>query len=117
MVELIESGKINSPEMRYLLSQYLEPMLKQNIDHLILGCTHYPYLIPNIEKIIGKDIRIIDSGYAVSKQMKNILQQHNLLNLQSKKGEHLFYTNTETAVLEELLKNSPNSLEIHKAIF
>lgn len=117
LVELIEAGEINSPKTNKLLTSYLEPMLNQNIDHLILGCTHYPYLIPNIKKIVGNDIRIIDSGFAVSKQIKNILQEHSLLNLQSKKGKHYFYTNTGTVVLAELLKNLPNSLEIYKAVF
>ena len=46
LVPLIEEGKLNSPEINELLTTYLKPMLNFNIDHLVLGCTHYPYLIP-----------------------------------------------------------------------
>lgn len=118
LVELIEAGEINSPKMQKLLVQYLEPMLKQNIDHLILGCTHYPYLIPKIEKIIGNDVRIIDSGYAVSKQIRNILQQNNLLNSQqSTQVNYQFFTNKNLAVLQHLLSQIELPLKIEKAKF
>ena len=46
LVELIEMGKVNSEEIKMLLKEYLKPMLEANIDYLVLGCTHYPYLIP-----------------------------------------------------------------------
>jgi glutamate racemase len=51
LVELIENGEINSPEMTKLLHSYLQPMIDANIDYLVLGCSHYPYLIPQIKKI------------------------------------------------------------------
>ncbi len=51
LVELIENGKINTLEMEHLLSQYLTPMIQSNIDYLVLGCSHYPYLIPQIKKL------------------------------------------------------------------
>src|SRR5690554_2662035 len=79
LVQLIESGEIKSEEMTRLLYQYLTPMIEQNIDYLVLGCTHYPYLIPQIREIIPDHIQIIDSGKAVAKQTKNVLMQNNLL--------------------------------------
>ena len=66
LVDLIENGKINSPKMRSLLESYLKPMLQENMDCLVLGCTHYPYLIPQIRKIVGEKMQIIDSGLAVA---------------------------------------------------
>ena len=54
-------------------------MLKENIDALVLGCTHYAYLIPQIKKIIGNHIQIIDTGLAVAKQTKRILSSFELL--------------------------------------
>ena len=59
--------------MTHLLNLYLNPMLKKNIDVLVLGCTHYPYLIPQIKKIVGNTIKIIDSGMAVAKQTNSVL--------------------------------------------
>jgi glutamate racemase len=107
LVELIESGRLNSKEMTSLLSTYLKPMVANSIDSLVLGCTHYPYLIPQIRKIVGPQLQIIDSGEAVAKQTKAILNQHNLANsTENKTPQHLIYTNKETAVLEELLLNN-----------
>ena len=70
LVELIENGNLYSPEMTQLLNSYLQPMIEENIDYLVLGCTHYPYLIPQIKKILPKPIQIIDSGEAVARQTK-----------------------------------------------
>ena len=105
LVDLIETGFIDSNEMNRLLNQYLEPMLKKNIDALVLGCTHYPYLIPQIKSIVGSQIKIIDSGEAVARQTKNILIQYDLLQKQEvSKTLHEFYINKNPHVLQELLK-------------
>ena len=103
LVPLIEAGKINSSETLQLLETYLKPMLQFNIDHLVLGCTHYPYLIPEIEKVLGPNVNIIDSGEAVAKQTKAILEKNNLLNLSSCTPKHLFFTNGDKKVLETIL--------------
>ncbi len=76
LVELIENGKINSEEMSQLLKTYILPMLEKQADCLVLGCTHYPYLIPQIKKIVGDKIHIIDSGVAVARQTKKILLKY-----------------------------------------
>jgi glutamate racemase len=70
LVTLIESGKIYSTEMTSLLKKYLQPMLEENIDYLVLGCTHYPFLIPQIQKIVGEQVTILDSGQAIARQTK-----------------------------------------------
>ena len=54
LVELIESDQIDSPEMESLLMKYLTPMKAANIDHLVLGCSHYPYLIPKIKTLLNE---------------------------------------------------------------
>jgi len=81
-------------------------MLKENIDALVLGCTHYAYLIPQIKKFIGNHIQIIDSGLAVAKQTQRVLTSDDLLNSSTnKKTFHHFYTNKESKILIEILKN------------
>lgn len=117
LVPLIEEGKLNSPELNQLLSTYLKPMLKFNIDHLVLGCTHYPYLIPQIKKIIGENITIIDSGEAVAKQTKAILEKYNLLSASTTKSHHQFYTNAETKVLKEILNDVTIEFTVEKLAF
>ncbi|WP_366186598.1 glutamate racemase [Flavobacterium ovatum] len=102
LVQLIEGGKINSPEMTELLNSYLQPMIQADIDYLVLGCSHYPYLIPQIKKILPDHIHIIDSGQAVARQTQNLL--NNKVGVSSLKNNNpVFYTNTNPAVLKEIL--------------
>ena len=104
LVELIENGEIHSRETDHLLHQYLQPMIAQNIDALVLGCTHYPYLISKIKTILGNDIKIIDSGEAVARQTKKILVRNNQLNSnKNTKVIHRFYTNKKPDALKKLL--------------
>ena len=106
LVQLIENGDINSPEMIELLESYLLPMVEKNIDYLVLGCSHYPYLIPQIKKIIPSNIQIIDSGEAVAKQTQKIIEQNHLLNSSKEKSSQIFYTNSEPEVLETILNQN-----------
>lgn len=106
LVELIEDGKIDSVEMYTLLESYIKPMVAENIDHLVLGCTHYPYLIPLLKEMLPDNIMIIDSGKAVAKRTRDILLQNDLLNTQIKQGTYTFYTNGNIKPLQEILKNN-----------
>ncbi|WP_409417453.1 glutamate racemase [Flavobacterium sp. PS2] len=104
LVQLIENGDLNSPEMAQLLESYLRPMIEANIDYLVLGCSHYPYLIPQIKKILPEHIHIIDSGEAVAKQTQNILREKTGFNNGSV-DEPIFYTNGNPKVLSDILEN------------
>lgn len=104
LVQLIENGEMYSKKMTQLLEDYLHPMVAQDIDYLVLGCTHYPYLIPQIKKIIPHHIKIIDSGEAVAKQTKHILEINNLFNT-SKDIKQIFYINQAPQVMQELIGN------------
>jgi len=106
LVELIEEGKINSNEMDKLLRSYLDPMIQANIDYLVLGCSHYPYLIPKIQKILPNGIKIIDSGEAVARQTKKVLQDNFELNTSEVNGECIFFSNSNPTFLNEVLQNN-----------
>jgi len=108
IVELIEHGKLYSKEMESLLKTYLEPMIKADIDFLVLGCTHYPYLMPMLLKVLPKHIKIIDSGEAVARQAKVVLKQHSLLNTQIIKTKTQFFTNGNPEVMTSLLGEKLN---------
>lgn len=112
LVELIESGKLHSKEMTALLSSYIIPLMEENVDCLVLGCTHYPYLIPQIRKIVGDKIQIIDSGEAVARQTKAILEKHQLVNTDNENSSHQFYINKDKKVLEMLLCNSAKKTKV-----
>ena len=116
LVELIESGKLYSEEMTKLLKKYLTIFQKHNVDHLVLGCTHYPYLIPQIKEIIGNQITIIDSGEAVAKQTKNILVTNSLLSTTAAIEKNQFYSNIAIDSLSMVLSDSSNII-IEKTAF
>jgi len=104
LVELIENDEINSSEMSELLHSYLQPMIDANIDYLVLGCSHYPYLIPQIKKIMPQHIQIIDSGEAVARQTYKILNEKVGIH-KAGKSQAIFYTNTNPKVLSDILNN------------
>ena len=108
IVELIEQGKLHSNEMVSLLKLYLKPMLNANIDYLVLGCTHYPYLIPLLLDLLPKHVKIIDSGEAVARQTKLVLEQYLLVNSQKTKARLEFITNGNPEVMQSLLGNNYN---------
>jgi len=110
LVQLIEGGNINSPKMTQLLHSYLTPMIDSNIDYLVLGCSHYPYLIPQIKKILPAHVHIVDSGEAVAKQTQNILKEKVGFS-SNEKNESVFYTNSNPKVLSEILENKYEIIE------
>lgn len=104
LVELIESGSLYTNETKDLLQTYLQPMIEAEIDYLVLGCTHYPYLIPILLELLPKHVKIIDSGEAVARHTKTILQEYNLMNTQNTTNPNIqFYTNGKTEVLQSLI--------------
>jgi glutamate racemase len=102
IVEMIEEGKTESLEMELLLKKYIDPMIKAHIDYLVLGCSHYPYLMNQLKKIVPNHIRILDSGQAVAKQTQNILKTFDL-ETNSHLVSNVFYSNKNPQVLENLL--------------
>ncbi|RON87644.1 glutamate racemase [Pseudomonas fluorescens] len=79
LVELIESGDLHSVELRNLLQHYVEPLLANGCDTIILGCTHYPFLKPMLKTMIPDSISLIDTGAAVARQLQRLLAERDLL--------------------------------------
>ncbi len=99
LVPLIESGTLESIELKNLLQSYITPMVRAGIDYLVLGCSHYPYLIPLLKEMLPKEIQIIDSGLAVAKQTEAVLSSQNAL-YKKTLGTHRLYSNKDVAILE-----------------
>jgi glutamate racemase len=74
LVEVVERGDLHSIEARRLVERYTAPLLKQNADTLILGCTHYPFLAPLIHEVVGENITLIDTGAAVARELKRRIE-------------------------------------------
>lgn len=76
LVDLIESGEVDTPVTMALLQDVLDPMLTSGVDTLVLGCTHYPFVIPLLRQISGPEVMIIDPAPAIARQVERVLQQH-----------------------------------------
>ena len=112
LVRLIEAGETDSQKIRTLLHQYLDPMINADIDHLVLGCTHYPYLIPVLKDILPANVGIIDCGEAVARQTQRILNQNELQTASLDQGWNEFYINADPVILERFLKDSSADISI-----
>lgn len=113
LVELVESGRADSDEAENLLRQYIEPMMEQHIDQLVLGCTHYPFLIKRIQKITGNKTTIINPAFAVAKHVKEILAKSSLLSNSNQSPYHYFYTNGKPVILKKMLDTLSLKLQVH----
>jgi glutamate racemase len=72
LVQQIEAGALDTPETEAMLRGWVEPLLAEGIDAMVLGCTHYPFVIPLLEKICGSGVRVIDPAPAVARQVARV---------------------------------------------
>jgi glutamate racemase len=79
LVDRIEAGDLDGPRTREILIQALEPMLARGMDTVVMGCTHYPFVIPLIQEIAGPGVRVIDPAPAVARQTERVLPARRLL--------------------------------------
>jgi len=103
LVSQIERGDLDSDATRAILENALHPMLEKNIDTVVLGCTHYPFVIPLIQQIAGKNVRVIDPAPAVARQVKRLLEAQGT---KSQAGEHAsvrFFTSGNAAAMKSIL--------------
>lgn len=99
LVNQIEEGDLNSIKTKNILEKALLPVIKKGIDSVVLGCTHYPFVIPLIRKIVGKKINIIDSTPAIVERVSNILKENNFKS-NNDKGLLNIFTSGEASKME-----------------
>ena len=73
LVELIEAGKLEDTSTYNLVREYLQPMLEKGVDSVVLGCTHYPFLLKVFRDVAGSEINIVDTGSAISDQLSRVI--------------------------------------------
>ena len=100
LVPLVEEGWLNKRETKMILRRYLHPLHIQQVDTLVLGCTHYPLLTPLIQARIGKRVQMIDSSIEVALHLKKFLQNHSQLadTLQHDTPSHFFVSDSTQPV-------------------
>jgi glutamate racemase len=103
LVQQIERGMLHGKETRRILEDALLPMLEKDIDTVVLGCTHYPFVIPLIQRIVGENVRVIDPAPAVARQTGRLLEAGGLRNPSGSRGSLKFYTSGDPDGLRSLL--------------
>lgn len=103
LVERVEQGDLDSPELDRLLAGYLQPLLEAGADTIILGCTHYPFLRERILLLAGRPLHLIDTGAAVARELRRRLGASALLSPASAPAATAFWTTGDVAALERFL--------------
>jgi glutamate racemase len=104
LVEQIEKGDLDSLETHEILIRALTPMLRKDVDTLVLGCTHYPFVRPLVEEIAGPGVMIIDPSPAVARQTLRILKVQELLSSRKHPGQVTAYTTADPSEFDSLIK-------------
>lgn len=101
LVELVERGELDSPAAEALVRSYVEPMVEQGADHIVLGCTHYPFLAPLIERIADGRATVVNPAPAVARQAQRVLETLRPVNTGI--GETRFFSTGSTDVMQLLV--------------
>lgn len=103
LVEQVEKGDLSSQATRLLVEQYVIPLLAKGADTLVLGCTHYPFLIPVIRAIAGPSVSIIDPAAAVARELRRRLQMSDLLSRRAQPGTERFWTSGSPETVQSVV--------------
>jgi len=101
LVDHIERGEIDHPATRRILETAVKPFQQEKVDTIVLGCTHYPFIIPQLRSIIGPDVAIIDPAPAISRQVQRLLNQHNLSGKAQEIGSRTYISSLDGAALAD----------------
>jgi glutamate racemase len=101
-VPLVESGEYSGVLATKIIEESLKPLLNQNLDTLILGCTHYPLLEPLIKEFMGNDVNVISSGDETAREISAILQYNNMLSTIEDEPIHEFYTTGSKTIFSKI---------------
>jgi glutamate racemase len=103
LVGQIERGDLSGVETRQILENALRPMLENGVDTVVMGCTHYPFVIPLIEQIGGAQVRVIDPAPAVARQARRVLEARGIKNKTNEKAGVQYYTSGPVESFNSLL--------------
>ncbi|HET7091001.1 MAG TPA: glutamate racemase [Anaerolineae bacterium] len=95
LVERIEAGNFDTPETDAMLRDFLQPILDANADTIVLACTHYPFVVEPIRRIVGPGVNVIDPSPAIARQTGRVLAERGLSAPESRAGRHVFCTSGE----------------------
>ena len=92
LVELVEQGRLSGPDTRAMVASYVLPLINDGADTIVLGCTHYPFLMAVIREVVGPSVSVIDPARAVAGELRRRLDAAGLLSAHANRGAHRFLT-------------------------
>lgn len=104
LVAQVEKGDLDGPITRRILEGVLFPMMEKGVDTIVMGCTHYPFVIPLIKDIVGGEVRVIDPAPAIARQVRRVLEVHNLLSVGKRGSAPRFLTSGEPGHFRNMLQ-------------
>lgn len=104
LVEQIEAGKLDDAHTRDLVERYTAPLMAAEVDTLVLGCTHYPFLRPLIADVVGPAVHLLDTGAAVARQTRRVLEREGLLATRTVGGSVAWHTSGDPAQLAMIVE-------------
>jgi glutamate racemase len=103
LVEQVEAGDLSGDKTRALIAQYVLPLLAQKADTLVLGCTHYPFLVPLIQEITGPTVAIIDPAPAIARELRRRLASIKQLSPEARAGTERFWTSAASDKTKQVI--------------
>jgi len=103
-VPIVEEGWASHEAARLVAEEYLKPVREQDIDVLILGCTHYPLLRPLIADIMGPDVALVDSAEQTALELQRVLDRHDLRS-RAREGSHQFAASDSPVRFREVARH------------
>jgi glutamate racemase len=104
LVEHVEAGDLDGPETMALLREYVEPLLEAGADTLVLGCTHYPFLIPALRRLTGDAVNLVEPSDAIARQTRRVLERDGLLADSERLPQRIYATTGHEAQLTNALR-------------
>lgn len=103
LVEQVERGDLNSDRTRALVAEYVRPLVIQNVDIIVLGCTHYPFLAGLIQEFVGSSVAVIDSGAAIARELRSRLDKSSLMAGRDYPGTVKFWSSDKIGNTEQVI--------------
>ncbi|PLY08014.1 MAG: glutamate racemase [Arcobacter sp.] len=105
LVEQIENGHIKEEKTILMLQHWLKDMLSNNVDTIVLGCTHYPLVSETIKDIMGSEINLIETGFAIAKRLENLSKEKGHINIGPLKINVYFTGEINLKMVDSILDN------------
>ena len=116
LVEAIESGNLSTNKAGKILEEALLPMIEKGVDTIVLGCTHFPFVLPTIKEIVGPNISVIDPSLAIAKRVHTLLVDLDILENDPQNSNIIFATSGKTdnfsSMIHSLLNRNISPIQI-----